>query len=94
MQYEYTEDSKRQLDVPRGALTKHEFCSQIFGGTVRDYWLYVPAQYRAREPAPLMVFQDGQAYVTEDGAFRVPIVFEVHALVDEREVVDAGFNPD
>lgn len=84
MQYEYTKDSARQMDVPRGAVTKHEFRSQIFGGTVRDYWLYVPAQYRAQEPASLMVFQDGQAYVTEDGAFRVPIVFD--NLIHRREL--------
>jgi enterochelin esterase family protein len=75
MQYPYSKDSERR-DVPRGSVTQGQYRSQIFGGTVRDYWLYVPAQYRKQEPAALMVFQDGQAYVTEDGAFRVPIVFD------------------
>ncbi|MGV3615485.1 MAG: alpha/beta hydrolase [Fimbriimonas sp.] len=34
--------------------------SQIFEGTTRDWWLYVPAQYRPDQPAAVMVFQDGQ----------------------------------
>lgn len=75
MKYPYTKDSERQ-DTPRGAVTRQQFRSQIFGGTARDYWLYVPAQYRADSPAALMVFQDGHAYVAEEGAFRVPIVFD------------------
>jgi len=76
MKYPYTRDSERQADVPRGSISQQQFRSHIFGGTLRDYWLYVPAQYRAADPAALMVFQDGHAYVAEDGAFRVPIVFD------------------
>jgi enterochelin esterase family protein len=33
--------------------------SQIFKGTKRDWWIYVPAQYRDDAPAAVMVFQDG-----------------------------------
>jgi enterochelin esterase family protein len=33
--------------------------SKIFDGTVRDWWLYVPAQYDGSKPAAVMVFQDG-----------------------------------
>ena len=33
--------------------------SQIFAGTTRDWWVYVPAQYNAASPAAVMVFQDG-----------------------------------
>ena len=44
-------------------------------GTTRDYWVYVPKQYAAARPACVMVFQDGQWYVKEDGDWRVPIVF-------------------
>ncbi|HTN74531.1 MAG TPA: alpha/beta hydrolase-fold protein, partial [Pirellulaceae bacterium] len=40
------------------------------------YYVYVPAQYKAGEPAALMVFQDGHTYVKEDGDFRVPVVFD------------------
>jgi enterochelin esterase-like enzyme len=74
--YEYTKDSERQPDVPRGSVSAHQYRSEIFAGTSRDYWVYVPAQYRPGSPAALMVFQDGHAYVAEGGAFRVPIVFD------------------
>jgi enterochelin esterase family protein len=70
-------DSQRQVDVPRGSVTKHEWRSTIFPGTIRDYWIYVPAQYEsAKEPASMMVFQDGGTYVNEEGPARAPIVFD------------------
>jgi len=75
--YELGPDSQRQEGVPRGAVTKHEFTdSKIFPGTVRDYWVYVPAQYNGKAPAAVMVFQDGKWYVDEKSAFRAPIVFD------------------
>ena len=69
-------DSERQAGVPLGTVTKHAWTSRIFPGTQRDYWLYVPAQYRVDTPAALMVFQDGGRFVAEDGRWRVPIVFD------------------
>lgn len=76
MDYAYTQDSERQSGVPRGEISAHQCESQIFGGTSRDYWVYVPAQYRPDAPASLMIFQDGHAYLDEAGPFRVPIVFD------------------
>ena len=38
--------------------------------------MYVPSQYDLKEPAALMIFQDGFAYVDELGDFRVPIVYD------------------
>lgn len=53
-------DSREQPGVPKGALTQMSpWQSQVFPGTTRDWWVYVPAQYRADEPAAVMVFQDG-----------------------------------
>jgi enterochelin esterase family protein len=53
-------DSRPRPDVPRGTLHAHpEWRSQIFAGTTRDWWLYVPAQRPGDEPASAMVFQDG-----------------------------------
>ena len=77
-EYQYGADSERHDDVPRGTVTKHQWVSQFFhaGETTRDYWIYVPAQYDPQTPVGLMVFQDGHMYVAEDGAFRVPIVFD------------------
>jgi enterochelin esterase family protein len=74
--YQLGPDSQRQPGVPQGKVTQHEWTSQVFPGTVRDYWVYVPAQYNASKPAAVMVFQDGQSYVRDDGQFRVPIVFD------------------
>ena len=55
-----------------------EWKSQIFEGTIRDYWVYVPKQYDPAKPANVMVFQDGHTYVDvgEKADFRVPIVFD------------------
>ena len=75
--YKHGPDSMRQDGVPVGKVTKHQFkTSQLFPGTVRDYWIYVPAQYDKSKPAALMVFQDGGSYVNERGSFRTPIVFD------------------
>jgi len=75
---EYTlgPDSQRQANVPKGTLTKYSWTSKIYPGTTRDYWIYVPAQYKAEKPACVMVFQDGQRMADEAGSFRVPIVFD------------------
>jgi hypothetical protein len=62
--------------VPAGSLTANRFTSEIFSGSVRDYWAYVPAQYRKDSPAAVMVFQDGGGFVKEDGRWHVPIVFD------------------
>lgn len=69
-------DSQRQAGVPKGVVTKHTWKSKVFPNTIREYYVYVPAQYDAKNPAALMVFQDGHAYVKEDGDFRVPVVFD------------------
>src|SRR5262249_44219670 len=74
--YKLAPDSMEQPGVPKGKVTKHSWKSQIFPGTECDYWIYVPAQYDAKKPTCVMVFQDGGNYVKEDGQFRVPIVFD------------------
>jgi len=82
---EYTlgPDSQEQPDVPHGKVTKHAWKSKVFPGTVRDYWVYVPAQYNG-EPACVMVFQDGGGYVSPKGQFRVPVVFD--NLIHKKEM--------
>lgn len=69
--------SQENASVPKGQvipMPAHE--SQIYPGTTRDWWIYVPAQYKAEQPANLMVFQDGHDYVGLKGAWRVPTVFD------------------
>lgn len=75
--YKLGPDSERQPNVPKGTVTKHSFAaSKVFPGTERDYWIYVPSQYKPSQPACLMVFQDGQSYATEEGQIRLPVVFD------------------
>jgi enterochelin esterase family protein len=40
-------------------LTQPRWHSSVFAGTVGNWSIYVPAQYRPEEPACVMVFQDG-----------------------------------
>jgi enterochelin esterase family protein len=75
--YEHGPDSKEQEGVPKGKVTKMPaFKSKVFDETVRDWWIYVPAQYDGKEPACVMVFQDGGWYVDTAKDFRVPTVFD------------------
>ncbi len=69
-------DSQRQPNVPQGTVTKYSWTSQIYPGTTRDYWVYVPAQYRADKPACLMVFQDGTLWMDETKSLRTTIVLD------------------
>ena len=50
--------------------------SKIYPNTVRDWWVYVPAQYKPDGSAALMVFQDGHDYVNLKGNWRAPTVFD------------------
>jgi enterochelin esterase-like enzyme len=83
--YQPGPDSMEQPDVPRGEMheTKN-WESQIFPGTVRDFWVYVPKQYDGKEPACVMVFQDGGGYKNPKGPYRVPIVFD--NLIHKKEI--------
>jgi enterochelin esterase family protein len=69
-------DSQPQPGVPQGRLEHFEFSgSKVFPETVREVWLYLPRPY-GQDPAALMVFQDGHAYVSTNGPMRAPIVFD------------------
>jgi gluconolactonase len=75
--YTHGPDSQKQEGVPAGTVEKLELgVSQIFPGTRRDAWIYVPSQYRAEKPACVMVFQDGEWYHPAEGQWRVPVVFD------------------
>jgi len=68
---------ERRAGVPAGdVIAMPKWRSRIFPDTERDWWIYVPAQYRAGTPAKVMVFQDGHDYVKTNGTWRVPIVFD------------------
>ena len=53
----------QEVPWPKGEALKLSFeKSQIFPGTVRDYWVYVPKQYDPAKPACVYVNQDGIQY--------------------------------
>jgi gluconolactonase len=57
-------------ETPKGEIIKLSFDqSKIFPGTTRDYWIYVPAQYRPESPACVYVNQDGIQW-------NAPVVFD------------------
>lgn len=70
-------DAVAQNDVPKGQVIPMPAWedSKIFPGTTRDWWIYVPDQYSAQEPAALMVFQDGKGMHSE-WRWRIPTVFD------------------
>ncbi len=66
-------DSLPNEGVPHGKVIAMEpWHSKIFDGTVRDWWIYVPAQYDAAKPACTMVFQDGGKANEKDPKFGGP----------------------
>lgn len=72
-----TPDHFPQPGVPKGELKgPFDFHSKIIEGTVRQYWLFIPAQYKASQPASVLVFQDGYRATFPEGSLRVPQVME------------------
>ncbi len=70
-------DAMVRESVPHGKVEQMPtWESKVFENTVRDWSIYVPAQYDKAKPAALMIFQDGHSYVDVKGRFRVPIVFD------------------
>src|SRR5690606_269834 len=75
--YALTPDSLRQAGVPAGRLEgPFEFHSQVIPGTVRRYWIHVPAGHDPAQPANLLVFHDGQRATHPEGSLRVPNVLD------------------
>ena len=75
--YTFGPDSQRQPGVPQGAVTKYAWsASKIFPGTTRNYWVYVPQQYKSDKPACVMIFQDGGGYIADTGSIRGPVVLD------------------
>jgi gluconolactonase len=76
----YTADSAsvEHAGVPKGEVLKFSFeNSKIFPGTKRDYWIYIPAQYKPDQPACVYVNQDGIGW-------KAPTVFD--NLINNKEM--------
>jgi enterochelin esterase family protein len=84
-EYPLGPDSLPQPGVPKGKLNgPFLFKSQIIANTVRQYWIYVPAQYTGEHPANLLVFQDGQRVTNPKGPLQVAQVLE--NLVHKKDI--------
>src|SRR5262245_8720228 len=80
-------DSRKKPGVPEGKLIQMpKWSSKIFEGTTRDWWVYVPSQYRPEDPARVMVFQDGQ-----NAKEYVPVVFDNLIAKGELPVIVGSF---
>ena len=88
-QYILGPDSLPKEGVPHGKVIAMEpWHSKIFDGTVRDWWIYVPAQYDAVKPAAVMVFQDGGKAKPADKNFAGPnnAVFVFDNLIHAKQM--------
>lgn len=75
-EYVHGPSSRVYEGIPKGVVTKHSWESTVFENTIRDYYVYVPAQYDGSQDTALMIFQDGHSYVDLEGDFKVPTVFD------------------
>ncbi|MDQ2900336.1 MAG: alpha/beta hydrolase-fold protein [Acidobacteriota bacterium] len=82
----YGPESYAKPGVPQGTLSeKMVHTSKIYDGMKSDYWVYVPAQYDAKTPAALMVWQDGATYNQRDGG-RTRILDVIDNLISEKKI--------
>lgn len=94
--YPVPPEAEKQADVPAGKIEgPFTLSSQIYPGTERKYWIYVPAQYDPQKPTCSMIVQDGLNRAKE---WRLPQVLD--NLIHSKEVpsiigifVDPGIVP-
>ena len=72
--------------VPQGRISeKLVHTSKLYGGMETNYWIYVPAQYNPSVPAALMVWQDGERYITrnvEEQCRLCPSLYRLQEVTD------------
>jgi len=98
--YKQGPDSLVQEGVPHGKIVGPlTLPCEVFEGTSHTYWVYVPAQYDAKVPTALMIFNDGQAFLNPEGEARAVNVLD--NLIYRREIpvmigvfINPGRRPD
>ncbi len=81
----FAAESYQQSGVPAGTLSeKLTHTSRIYDGMKSNYWFYIPAQYDAKTPVALMVFQDGEGYLDRNG--NNPALNVIDNLIAERKI--------
>ncbi len=67
-------EATRGPGVPEGKVEgPFQLKSKIYPGTERDYWIYVPAQYKSDKPAAVMIVQDGLSRAQQ---WKMPEIFD------------------
>jgi gluconolactonase len=90
--------SVEHAGVPKGEVLKFTFDqSKIFPGTWREYWVYVPAQYKPDKPACVYVNQDGIQWkaptVLDNLIYKNEMPVTIGVFVTPGIVIaDSGFN--
>src|SRR5689334_22201100 len=69
-------DSLPHEGVPKGKIIGPLTLNSPVFTNMHTYWIYVPAQYERTNPACLMIFQDGHAFLNPEGDYRIPNVFD------------------
>lgn len=100
LHYQLGPDSLPRDGVPKGEIRgPFALPSKAYPGTGHTYWVYVPAQYDASQPASLMIFNDGQAFMNPEGDARAQNVMD--NLIYRREIpvmigvfINPGRRPD
>ena len=82
----YGPDSYARAGVPQGRVSeKLVHVSKLYGGMETNYWIYVPAQYDPAVPAALMVWQDGERYMSrnvEESCRLCPSLYRLQEVTD------------
>ena len=82
----YTPDSYARPGVPQGRISeKLVHRSTLYPGMETNYWIWVPAQYDPAVPAALMVWQDGERYITrnvEEQCRLCPSLYRLQEVTD------------
>ena len=82
----YTPDSYARPGVPQGKVSeKLVHVSKLYPGMETNYWIYVPAQYNPAVPAALMVWQDGERYMSrnvEESCRLCPSLYRLQEVTD------------
>ena len=82
----YTPDSYARPGVPQGRISeKLVHRSKVYPGMETNYWIWVPAQYDPAVPAALMVWQDGERYITrnvEEQCRLCPSLYRLQEVTD------------
>lgn len=89
--YQPSSEALQRSSVPQGTVTSHHWhTSEVFPGSERNYWLYIPAQYNADVPIALMVFQDGGLFL---GSKKASLGYDIHITTVLDNLIHQGAIP-